>query len=61
MVEAEARQLLTSEEVLEGKLGWRKDAIRRTIASFEDELRRLDRKSNENVNAVGGTDTTTAS
>jgi hypothetical protein len=51
MVEARARDILTSNEVLERELGWRQEAIRETTLRLEGEVRRLERKSNENVNA----------
>jgi len=50
-VEAKAREILTSNEVIERELGWREAAIRETAAKLESELKRLDRKSNENINA----------
>jgi len=50
-VEAKARDLLTSNDVLERELGWREEAIQQTVSRFEDELKRLDRKRNENINA----------
>jgi len=51
MVEAKARQLLTSDEALEQEMGWREEALRESLARLEGEMRRLDRKSNENINA----------
>jgi site-specific DNA recombinase len=51
LVEAKAREILTSDEVLERELGWRKVIIDGSIAKFEEQLKRLDRKWNENANA----------
>lgn len=51
VVEAKAREILTSDEVLERELGWRKVLIDESITKLEGQLRRLDRKWNENVNA----------
>ena len=50
-VEAKAREILTSNEVIENELGWREAAIQETTSKLEAELKRLDRKSNENINA----------
>jgi len=50
-VEAKAREILGSNKVLEREFGWREEAIRETTLRLEGEMRRLDRKSNENVNA----------
>jgi len=50
-VEAKAREILTSSEVLESELGWKETLIQETISKMEAESKRLDRKSNENVNA----------
>jgi len=50
-VEAKAREVLTSNEVIEQELGWRGAAIEETRSKLENELKRLDRKFNENVNA----------
>jgi len=50
-VEAKAREILTSNDVLERELGWRGEAIQQTVSRFEDELKRLDRKRNESINA----------
>ena len=50
-VEAKAREVLTSNEVIEQELGWRGAAIEETRSKLETELKRLDRKSNENLNA----------
>jgi hypothetical protein len=50
-VEAKAREILTSNEVIENELGWREAAIHVSISKMEAELKRLDRKSNENINA----------
>ena len=50
-VEAKAREILTSNEVLERELGWRKGIIHESVAKLENQLKRLDRKWNENVNA----------
>lgn len=50
-VEAKAREILGSNEVLEREFGWREEVIRETTLRLEGEMRRLDRKSNENVNA----------
>jgi len=51
MVETRAREILTSNEVLEGELGWREEAINETATRLRNELKRLDRKWNENSNA----------
>ena len=51
MVEAKAREVLTSDAVLEQELGWREEAIRESMARLEYEMRRLERKLNENINA----------
>jgi hypothetical protein len=51
MVEVRARQLLTGDEALAQEMGWRSEAIKESIARLEGEMRRLERKSNENVNA----------
>ncbi|MBI4283437.1 MAG: recombinase family protein [Chloroflexi bacterium] len=51
LVEAKAQELLRSDKVLEQEYGWRAEAIRESILRLEDEMRRLDRKSNENINA----------
>jgi hypothetical protein len=50
-VEAKAREILRSNEVLEQEVGWRAEAIRESTFRLEDETKRLDRKANENVNA----------
>jgi len=50
-VEAKAREILRSNEVLEQEFGWRAEAIRESIIRLEEEMKRLDRKSNENINA----------
>ncbi len=50
-VEAKARQLLTSDAVLEQELGWRAKAVEESISRLEAEQRRLERKQNENINA----------
>jgi hypothetical protein len=50
-VEAKAREILTSDDVLENELGWRETAIQESISRMEAELKRIDRKSNENINA----------
>jgi hypothetical protein len=51
LVEAKAREILTSNEVLECELGWRKGIIDGSIAKLEGQLKRLDRKWNDNANA----------
>lgn len=51
LVEAKAREVLTSNEVIEQELGWRGAAIEETRSKLESELKRLDRKSNENLNS----------
>ena len=50
-VEAKAREILTSNDVLERELGWREEAIRETVVRLQHELKRLDRKWNGNGNA----------
>ncbi len=50
-VEAKAREILSSDEVLGRELGWREGAIQETRQRLENELTRLDRKANENANA----------
>jgi uncharacterized protein YecT (DUF1311 family) len=50
-VEAMARHILTSGEVLERELGCRQDVIQETITRLEAELRRLARQENSNRNA----------
>jgi len=50
-VEAKAREILTSNAILEHELGWREVAISETTSKLESELKRLDRKSNENISA----------
>ena len=50
-VEAKAREILTSNKILEQELGWKEAAIKETTSKLESEQKRLDRKSNENVNA----------
>jgi hypothetical protein len=50
-VEAKVREILTSDDVLERELGWRKVIIDGSIAKLEEQLKRLDRKWNENANA----------
>ena len=50
-VETLAREVLTSQEVLEQQLGLRQGAIDQSITSLEEELRRLDREENLNRNA----------
>lgn len=51
LIEARARGIMTSNDVLERELGWRGEAVKETIARLEDEHKRLDRKWNENSNA----------
>jgi len=51
LVEAKAREILTSDDVLERELGSRKVIIDGSIAKLEEQLKRLDRKWNENANA----------
>ncbi|QYY58441.1 recombinase family protein [Dehalococcoides mccartyi] len=51
LVEARAREILSSDKVLEQEYGWRAEAIKESIGRLEDEMKRLDRKSNENINA----------
>jgi len=51
LVEAKAREILTSDEVLERELGWRKVIIDGSIARLDDQLKRLNRKWNDNANA----------
>lgn len=50
-VETVAREVLTSREVLERELGWRRSAISESIARIENELRSLERKATANANA----------
>ncbi len=51
LVESRAREILTSRDILQREFGWREEVVQETIARLEDELKRLDRKSNENSNA----------
>jgi len=51
LVEAKAREILTSDVVLERELGWRRELIDSSVAKLEEQIKRLDRKWNENVNA----------
>jgi len=51
LVETRAREILTSNDVLERELGWRQGVIQETITRLQDELRRLERKWNDNSNA----------
>jgi len=51
LVEARAREILESHDVLERELGSKRGAIGETISRLEDELKRLDRKGNDNSNA----------
>jgi len=51
LVEAKARDILTGDLVLEQELGWRADAIHESISRLNRELKRLDRKGTENLNA----------
>jgi len=51
LVEARAREILTSNDVLERELGWRQGVIQETITRLQDEQRRLERKWNDNSNA----------
>jgi len=50
-VEAKAREILTSNEVLGRELGWREDIIRESRLRLDSESSRLDRKANENISA----------
>ena len=50
-VEARARDILTSNEVMERELGWRGAAVQESISKLENERKRLDRRQNENLNA----------
>jgi site-specific DNA recombinase len=50
-VEARAREVLTSDAVLEQELGWRAKAVEESMARLEAEQKRLERKQNENINA----------
>jgi hypothetical protein len=50
VVEGKVREILSSNDVLERELDWREEAIRESASRLEGELRRLDRKSNENIN-----------
>ena len=50
-VEAKAREILTCNEVVEHELGFAEAAIQESVSKLERELKRLDRKSNENINA----------
>ena len=50
-VEAKAREILTSDDVLERELGSRRAIINESIAKLEEQLKRIDRKWNENANA----------
>jgi len=50
-VEAKAREILTSNQVLEHEMGWREVAIQETISKLDGEFKRLDRKSNDNITA----------
>jgi site-specific DNA recombinase len=50
-VEAKAREILTSNEVLGKELGWREEIIRESRLRLENESSRLDRKANENISA----------
>jgi len=51
LVEAKAKEILRSDKVHGTGVRWRAEAIRESIVRLEDEMRRLDRKSNENVKA----------
>lgn len=51
LVEAKAREILTSDEVIQRELGWRRGLIDDSIARLKEQLKRLDRKRNENINA----------
>jgi len=50
-VEAKAREILTSSDVLGQEIGWREDVIRESRLRLENESSRLDRKANENLSA----------
>lgn len=51
LIEARAREIMASNELLERELGWREEVVQETIARLEDEVKRLDRKWNRNSNA----------
>ena len=51
LVETRAREILASNDVLECEFGWRQGVIQETITRLRDELRRLERKWNDNSSA----------